>query len=221
MFQNGVDQGYKSNDNWWIDPTDPDHYRYADLEKDYPAEYFPLAEPPRVKEFVQTVREYYKKITGVDLHSIVEFGSGGGWYLAEWRRIGCRAFGYEGSKAGIEACKARHVHQVIHVDFRRKIQTGDWGQIIICTEVAEHIEPPFHGTLVQHLISRSDLVWFSSEAPGGNKPHLHHPGEMPLEYWIKLFEFFGYGCHMLPEEIFISTEYRGRCIFFNKETYSL
>ncbi len=213
MFKDGADQGYKSNFQWWHDPADPDHYRYADLDADYPAEYFPLAEPPRVKEFVQTVMDYYLKITGKPLRSIVEFGCGGGWYLREFQERGILSLGFEGSPAGIEACHARRVWPE-KADFRRHIPMGGYGDMIICTEVAEHLEPPFHGTLVQHLVSRSGLVWFSAAAPGA-PPHLHHPGEQPFEYWVKLFAFFGYGCLMLPDEIMASTENRGRAIFYS------
>lgn len=225
MFDNGEDKGYKDNANWWEDPNDPDRYRYADLSKDYPAEYFPLAEPPRVKEFVQTVIDYYEKITdGQKIQRVVEFGSAGGWYLKEFQDRGISIHGYEGSAFGVAACMARGItgYNVDLADFRFPMERKfKMASIALATECAEHVEPAFHGTLVHNLIGHSNLIWFSSEPPNTNRSHLHHPGEQPLEYWIALFNFLGFGCHMLPDAIHLSTEERGRCIFFNKKVYQL
>lgn len=225
MFENGVDQGYKTNPNWWNDPSDPDCYRYADLDKDYPPEYFPLAEPPRVKEFCQRVIDYYKKITGEELKGICEFGSAGGWYLKEFQDRHIDVQGYEGSFHGVMSCLSRGVFKanIKEVDFRFPVRNDLFRPLdfVLCTEVAEHVESAFSGGLVQSIINHSNLVWWSSESPDTNQAHLHHPNEQPLQYWIKLFEFFDYGCHMLPNFVHEATGNRGRCIFYNKNVYKL
>lgn len=224
FLTDGTDTGYKENQNWWNDPADPHRYRYADLDLDYPRQYFPLADPGNAREFVQAVSDYYMTLVGTKLQSVVEFGSGGGWYLKAFQDRGIAIHGYEGSAFGVACCMEKGVtgFNVDVADFRlpmeRKFKLAG---IAICTEVAEHVEPPFHGTFVHNLIKHSHLIWFSSEPPNTNRPHLHHPGEQPLEYWKALFNFFGYGCHMIPDEIHQATNERGRCIFFNKKVFNL
>jgi hypothetical protein len=212
--KDGKDIGYKVHQDWWFRAGDPDRYRYADIDSDYPAQYFPTAEPPRVKEFVDTVIAKFQDFAQIPLTTVVEFGCGGGWYSTEFQRRGITVRAFEGSSAGINACHARGFFNVQKLDLRHKTPDHSFADLAICTEVAEHIEPPFHANLVQHLTSHSNLVWFSSEPPYTNKPHLGHPGEMPLEYWIALFKFFGFECYMLSDEIYESTVWRGRCIFF-------
>lgn len=225
MFKDGLDQGYKDNQNWWEDPADKDRYRYSNTDVDYPKDYFPLADPHNAFHFVQAVMEYYQKITGSKLKNAVEFGTGGGWYMAEFMARNVAIRGYEGSAFGVAECMLKGItgNVVDVVDFRYPIDHTKHSryQLAICTEVAEHIEPPFHGTLAMNLVHHSSLIWFSSEPPNTNKPHLHHPGEKPLEYWKALFKFLGYGCHMLPDEIHLATNERGRCIFFNRKHYNL
>ncbi len=220
--KDGNDIGYKDHQDWWWREGDPDRYRYADINSDYPAEYFPKAEPPRVKEFVDIVMEQFESFAGRPLRSVVEFGSAGGWYLKEFQDRKLQIHGYEGSMFGYDLALKRGVTPYnigIH-DFRYQMsQLHQRFDLAICTEVAEHLEPPFHGTLVGSLVAHSNRIWFSAEPPNTNKAHLGHPGEMPLEYWIKLFAFFGYGCHMLSDEIYEACVWRGRCIFYNKIIY--
>lgn len=219
IFKDGVDTGYKDNQNWWGDLNDPDHYRYADLDNDYPSEYFPLAEVPDVDLFVSLLMAQYQEFTGAPLRSVVEFGSGGGWYLKALQDKNLSIHGYEGSGFGVAACIERGVapFNIDIADFRfpmeRKFKLAD---IALCSEVAEHLEPPFHGTLVHNLTKHSNLIWFSSEPPDTNRSHLHHCAERPLAYWKALFNFFDFGCHMLPDEIHTKTHERGRCMFYNR-----
>lgn len=222
MFKNGVDQGYKASQTWWDDPHDPDCHRYADPDIDYPIEYFPLADPGNAKEFVDIVLHEVTRFTGKGPQSIVEFGSGGGWYLKEFQDRKLSIHGYEGSAFGVASCLEKGIanFNIDVADFRypmeRKFKRAD---VVICTEVAEHVDPPFHGTLAHNLIAHGNLIWFSSEPPDTNRPHLHHPGERPQGYWTALFDFLGFGCYMLPNEVHTLTNERGRCLFYNREMY--
>ena len=224
MFKNGVDQGYKEHQDWWSREGDPDRYRYADLDIDYPMEYFPLADPGNAKEFADTVMSYYSLIMGDQLRTLVEFGSAGGWYLKAFMRRNVHVRGYEGSAFGVATCLSNGIPgSCVDVkDFRYPMPHYEKKyQLAICTEVAEHVEPSFHGVLVHNLIQHSSLIWFSSEAPNTNRAHLHHPGEQPLEYWQALFNFFDFGCYMLPDDVFRATNERGRCLFFNRKHIKL
>jgi len=171
---------------------------------------------------VKYVNEYYTKITGERLHSVIDVGCGGGWFVKAFEEDGCLSMGIEGSKAGYEACKILGLsgNVTIH-DLRHPLKEPVRRfNIAISTENLEHTEEPFAGTVVRTLTQLSDLIWFSSEPYGTNRPHLHHCNEQPHQYWVNLFEFFGYGCMMLPDEVHYATAERGRCIFYNKKVYS-
>lgn len=225
MFIDGIDQGYLSDPHWWF--RHPEHqFRIAKLDEDYPKEYFPLAEPPRhaIENIVIHIEEYYQSITQKPLRSVFEFGTGGGWTLQKFKELtNVTVAGFEGSRAGYEACHERMPGVMIdYVDIRYPIHPPkEKYDIVICTEVAEHAELSFHGIIVHNLIQFSDLIWFSAATDSTARPHLHHPGTMPLKYWQNLFAFFGYGCRMLPDDVFLACEERGRCVFYNKRVYQL
>lgn len=216
--KDGNDLGWQTNENWWYDTTNPRAFKYAKLDEDYPELYFPRAEmPPHViKAYCDTVEKIYKDYVGKALDTIVEFGSGGGWFLKEFQDRGRYVHGYEGSTAGLNACVNRGIPEyMIHKrDFRTIINpTFERSEIALCSEVAEHICPPFAGTLVQNLVNHSDMILFSSEPPGTNQAHYHHVNEQPQQYWDELFAFFGYRCWMLSDDIYNACAQRARCIY--------
>ena len=63
--------------------------------------------------------------------------------------------------------------------------------IVMCTEVAEHIEPWFASKVVENCIVHADVVWFSA-AKGNAQPHYHHINEVPIEAWDNIFAHFGH-----------------------------
>lgn len=215
-------EGYLEDMNWWSNPNHPNAFSYANLDKYYPKEYIKSAEMPEhvVKAYVKYVQEFYYQLTGKPLKSVVEFGSAGGWFLRAFQDEFIEAYGLEGTLAGCTECIERGIdgNYIWRVDFRHGITLKKRYDIALCSEVAEHVEAPFAGTLVRSLVNASDLVWFSSEPPNTNRPHLHHCNEQPLEYWINLFDFFGYSCFMLPDYVHSETAERGRCIFINIQT---
>jgi len=178
--------------------------------------------------YCNAVKSYYENLTGKELYTIIEFGSAGGWftkYFQDYFDVEIKAI--EPTENGHNKCKERGIKNVLWEDIRiinRMYEPSANHQffrkynVALCTEVAEHIEPFFACNVVHNLIVNSDFIWWSSAEPGA-KPHLHHPNEQPLKYWINLFDFYGFGCYMLPDEVFNACQGRGRCIFFNKQTY--
>jgi len=223
IFINGKDTGYRENQNFWLDPNSPDAFKIATLDDYYPEIYFEADHigPEVVQNYCNYIEEYFFRFTEKKLKTIVEFGAAGGFFTEELQKRGYKAVCIEGTEAGVARCTGRGVDpdSILKMDLRRTTDFNIRFDIALCTEVAEHLEPPFHGTLVDNLTSASDLIWFSFEPPNTNTPHLHHPGEFPAQYWINLFEFFGYGCFMLPDDVFEACEHRGRMIFYNKEVY--
>jgi hypothetical protein len=223
MYVDGVDQGYMEDRYWWF--RGKNAFRIAKLDHDYPDDYF---KEDHISEQVadviaKNISEYFFKITNTKLISAIEFGCGGGWTVNALNNVGVKTMGLDGSTSGIKKCRTRYgFENFMKLDIRYAFHKDEMYQIAICTEVAEHIEIPFHATLVHNLINCADMIWFSSEGPEiDNKPHLHHCAEMPLDYWVKLFDFFGYGFHPLPDEVYNACQQRGRCIFFNRHVYGI
>jgi hypothetical protein len=64
--------------------------------------------------------------------------------------------------------------------------------LVICLEVAEHLDDEHSDLLIQSLCSHSDRILFSAATPhqpGENHLNLHYP-----EYWQRLFASRGYYC---------------------------
>ena len=59
-----------------------------------------------------------------------------------------------------------------------------------CLEVAEHIENKYSKRLVENLIKLSNCVVFTA-APPGQGGHFHI-NEQPKEFWIGIFNEYGY-----------------------------
>lgn len=218
IYNGDTDIGYKEKYHWW-GSSDPDGYRLANLNVDYPEQYFATdhVSPEVVKNYCDCVISEYESFTGNRLKSIIEFGSGAGWFSKEFYDRGMNISGYEGSETGVRRCIDRGFINITQRDFRKHIPTNDKYQIALCTEVAGHIEPPFSSMLVHNLINHSNVIWWSSEVPGQNRPHLHHPNEQLYEYWINIFEFYGYGAKLLSDDVFDKCEKRGRYLFYNKK----
>lgn len=221
----GEDNGWLKKQNFWFDETHPNGFNIVDLDSIYPEKYFEVdhVKPETIENYCRLIPEFYEKITARKLDRLLEVGTAGGWFGEGFRKIGIFASGVEGSVAGYAKSSSRECYSTLsHRDLREGIGYPFLGAkfpIALCTEVAEHIEPPFSATLIRDLCRLSDLVWFSFEPPNTNPAHIHHPNEMPAKFWINLFYFYGYGCYMLPEWVFDQTEGRGRMIFYNKEVY--
>lgn len=221
-YKNGEDNGWLHKQNYWFDPKHEHGFGIVDLDSIYPDQYFVQdhVKPETVRSYVKLVTDYFHRITKKDLERIIEFGTAGGWFGELFQQNGVEMNGIEGTHAGYEKSVKRFAYDNLFLhDLRLPFNTTFKKDIALCTEVAEHIEPPFSSVLVKSLVDASDLVWFSSEEPNTNPAHIHHPNEMPDIFWINLFDFYGYGCYKLPQYVFDQTEGRGKFIFYNKKVY--
>ena len=222
-YKNGEDNGWIHKQNFWFDPEHEHGFGIVDLDSIYPREYFKHdhVQAQTVDNYCKFIAEIFKSTTGQDLTNLIEFGSAGGWFLKRFLDMGINAVGLEGTKAGIEACIKRGIPKraIEQHDFRNPLEESKTWQVALCTEVAEHIEPPFSSVLVKSLVDSSDWIWFSFEEPNTNPAHIHHPNEMPAKFWINLFDFYGFKAWQLPEWVTGQTEGRGMYVFYNPETY--
>lgn len=214
ITEDGVDNGYLADKNWWNNPEHPHAFRICVLDEDYPKIYYTnnhQLDNAMIEAYCNGVIAYYPKFTNRPLETIIEFGSAGSWFTNRFRSMGYTITALDGGS---------NATSNIQHDFRHVFVPERKYDIALCTEVAEHLEPPFAGILVHNLIQSSDLIWWSSAEIGRGPAHFHHPNEQPYKYWINIFEYFGYGCYMLPDEIYNACASRGRCIFYNKAVYT-
>ena len=148
IYKNGKDRGYLGNtQNWWFNINFEHSFSIFDLDSFYPEDYFD--EPPIDKQVIHNyanyVLKYGRKYLGRDIKSILEIGSAGGWFTEEFFKRGLDIIAVEGSSMGIKKTLHRGIpsERLIKHDLRLPLKLDRTFDIILCTEVAEHIEPPF------------------------------------------------------------------------------
>lgn len=109
--------------------------------------------------------------------TVVDVGCGEGWFCREFQ-------GHGVSTVGVDGDRLPHVDRV--VDFTRPPYPELGGfDLVVCLEVAEHIEAQFAPKFVEWLCSLGPTVVFSAAVPGQGGPG--HVNEQPPEYWAELF----------------------------------
>lgn len=229
LQDNGEYNGWveKTSSTWWLDEEVKHSFTFYNLDTFYNEDYFKNdhVNDDIVNNYVNYISHFYKKITNKNLNTVLEIGTAGGWFTKKFQDTGYDVFGIEGSDCGINATLEKGINpqNLVKHDLRLPIILGKKFDIVCCTEVAEHLEIPFAGTLIKTLIDHSDLVWFSSAPPYVLQmpSSYHHPNEQPDIFWINLFDFFNYGYVKLSDEIYNDTNLRGRYIFYNRNVYNI
>lgn len=198
-----------------------------------------------VPHIVKQMRKLHRDLSGRPLTSIVEFGAAHGFFTKMFARAELDYQAVEGSPGGIAGLLQQKgvARERVHLaDLRlpltlppprvpRNATTPKY-DLAMCTEVGEHIEISFHSQLVRTLTQHADLIYFSfcppRTCPKGVRPSkqcrpetqvmLQHPSEMPLRYWVNLFDFFGYGTVLMqdPEHPDSNEGFAPRLCAFNR-----
>lgn len=71
--------------------------------------------------------------------------------------------------------------------------------LLLCLEVAEHLDEQYADVLVETAIRHSDIIFWSAATPG--QTGYNHVNERPHEYWIDKFTSKGYTARKLSEEL--------------------
>jgi hypothetical protein len=156
---------------------------------------------------------------GREVKGLLEMRNGGGFYAEKFEALlGDGFVTVEGSGHGVQATLKRSTpaKQVKNWDLRLPLYLGRRFDLVVCTEVAEHVEPVFSSQIVLNLVLHSDVVWFSSAHDGThNDAFINHPNERPLKLWESLFDFYGYKIHLLPPWITTLLHSRGHFIAYS------
>lgn len=119
---------------------------------------------------------------------VIDVGCGTGVLLGEIRRLGVDVFGLELADAAIARCLKRGLH-VRKFDIERDPLPDLHADVVVSTEVAEHLPAACSDRFVEMLTSMGDTVVLTAATPGlGGTDHVN---EQPNEYWIEKFVFRG------------------------------
>ncbi|MEO2006817.1 MAG: class I SAM-dependent methyltransferase, partial [Candidatus Poribacteria bacterium] len=185
-----------STHNWWFDADEADAFEMFDLDGFYSNRYYRADHVHRlvVEVIVTALLAVVRDTLGRDVHSVLDLGCGAGQFTKAFLDGGIDTTAVEGSKAGVARAVQRGVpgSRLLRHDLRLPLRLERRFDMVMCTEIAEHIEPPFSSQLIHTISEHSDVCWFSSEPPGTNQDHLHHCNEQPDVFWINLFRFYGF-----------------------------
>jgi len=131
--------------------------------------------------------------------SVIDVGCGRGWWMEYWARTypGIRLVGLDGCARLIKEQGHCHenVRDLLHsCDLRRDWWWEGWMDdpfdLVMCIEVAEHLDEKDAPTLLSGLSFLGEMIFFSSAAP--EQKGVHHVNCRPKGYWVEQFRPHGF-----------------------------
>ena len=221
----GTDHGYHQYGNdWWTNLQCPYAFKYLSIDSMYPDRYFGdgIGHPDYKtgSEIYTYMRETYSALFGRNFDKVLELGTGGGEITVHFAENRNDYLAVEGTESGVNkllSLPGIDPARVKQFNLKFMPNLGEKFDLVMCTEVAEHIEPFFASKIVENCVVHSDVVWFS--AADRNRPaHYHHINELPAEAWDNLFAHMGHtfivqlnGMHDRASRLYMSEEL-GKCL---------
>jgi SAM-dependent methyltransferase len=122
--------------------------------------------------------------------SLLDVGCGTGTWLKAADQLGVLdVHGID----GIDACPSEYSRtRFSKRDLTRPFRLGRRYDVVLCLEVAEHLEEAYANVLIQSLVAHAPKVIFSAACPGQSGQH-HVNCQWP-DYWQSLFNKEGFAC---------------------------
>lgn len=115
--------------------------------------------------------------------SVLDLGCNIGAWMHSFESNGVSdVFGVDGDNMEVNKFKAHDLTKPLNL--KRKFD------MVLCLEVAEHIDEQYSETLIDSAIRHSDLIIWSAATKG--QGGYNHVNEQPIEYWIDKFKAKGY-----------------------------
>ena len=121
----------------------------------------------------------------------IDVGCGTGVLMAVLRERGVKVQGFEYSDAALDICRDRGL-TTTKLDIEHDPFPDLQADVVISTEVAEHLPKSCADRFVSLLSSLSSTVVLTAAVPGAGPSGTDHVNEQPNEYWISKFEARSY-----------------------------
>lgn len=118
-------------------------------------------------------------------NSVLDLGCGNGFLIARLAELGKEVAGVDGSAHAVELAAPEVTSRIQVMDLTQPLWLGR-RDLVICSEVAEHLEAIHANRLVDNIcVNAAELVFFTAATPsqGGH----HHVNEQSHEYWVEQF----------------------------------
>ena len=122
--------------------------------------------------------------------SALDLGCGNGFLIARLLTLGKTCDGVDGSPHAVALAAPEAAPRIQVMDLRAPLSLGR-RDLVICSEVAEHLEARYADALVDNICSHCGQWAFFTAATPGQGGH-HHINEQPHDYWISKFERRGF-----------------------------
>ena len=129
---------------------------------------------------VDTLMKYFKP------KSVIDIGCGCGIYLKQFQELGVDIIGYDGSPAALTESLVGDKIKIF--DLAQPLVLDRQFDLVLCLEVAEHLEEKFADTLVDTLAKLGNTIIFTAAIPGQGPRSIGHINEQLPEYWINKFQ---------------------------------
>lgn len=149
--------------------------------------------------------------------SVLDVGCGTGSFLAAFEAQGVTdIFGVDGQHVDRQRLRI-DPGSFSAQDIAQAFDLGRTFDLLVSTEVAEHIPPEQTDVYFDNLARHAGVVAFSAAIP--DQGGVHHVNEQWPEYWIDRFEERGYECldalrHRLWDDQAVAFYYRQNLILF-------
>jgi 2-polyprenyl-3-methyl-5-hydroxy-6-metoxy-1,4-benzoquinol methylase len=219
-------KGFHNYSNaWWYNLKCPYSFSYLNIDSLYPTRYFITEETGHPnKEFAHELYEYmskvYSEVFKKSFTSILELGTGGGEITKQFLINNKDFIAVEGTENGVKKLINNGIPQgnILFTNLKKMKKINKRFDLVMCTEVAEHIEPFFASKIVENCINHSDVIWFSA-ANRKRSPHYHHSNEIGITAWDNIFAYFGFNffiplnrMHGRADRLYISSEIKENLI---------
>jgi SAM-dependent methyltransferase len=158
----------------------------AQHDEIYTADYYERVIEPAMQMSVQAIAASI--VEHFHPANVVDVGCGSGLLLLTLRQKGVDGIGFEYSAAACDMCRARGL-EVRRFDIEHDTAPEARADVVISTEVAEHLPASCADRFVDLLCSFSDNIVLTAAVPGVEGTD--HVNEQPNEYWIQKFEARG------------------------------
>lgn len=148
--------------------------------------------------------------------SVLDLGCNIGCWLYSFEQYGLTDFiGVDGDNM-IESLLVDRKKFIAH-DLTQELNLNRKFDLVLCLEVAEHLDDKFSDIIVDTVVNHSDIVIWSAATKG--QGGFNHVNEQSHEYWIDKFASKGYSARKLWSVLPILPHdyYRNNAIEFKNE----